>query len=71
MLEQLAQYLPEEHRNMAGLLATASSSQVSCVALSHLPGPCLYAQELILQYVLWHAHVSAKLKVTHSVQADQ
>ncbi|KAL3143764.1 hypothetical protein ABBQ32_003595 [Trebouxia sp. C0010 RCD-2024] len=27
MLEQLAQYLPEEHRNMAGLLATASSSQ--------------------------------------------
>ncbi|KAL3150071.1 hypothetical protein ABBQ38_013417 [Trebouxia sp. C0009 RCD-2024] len=27
MLEQLAQYLPEEHRNMAGLLATATSSQ--------------------------------------------
>lgn len=41
MLEQLAQYLPEEHRNMAGLLATATSSQVSCVALSDLPGPCL------------------------------
>ena len=28
MLQQLAQYLPEEHRNMEGLLAVATSSQV-------------------------------------------
>ena len=28
MLEQLAQYLPEEHRNMEGLSAVATSSQV-------------------------------------------
>lgn len=28
MLEQLAQYLPEEHRNTEGLLAVATSSQV-------------------------------------------
>ena len=53
MLEQLAQYLPEEHRNMAGLLATATASQVSFVALSDLPGSCmlkrwtLHAEELI------------------------
>lgn len=28
MLEQLAEHLPEEHRNMEGLLAVAASSQV-------------------------------------------
>lgn len=28
MLEHLAEHLPEEHRNMQGLLAVASSSQV-------------------------------------------
>lgn len=36
MLEQLAQYLPEEHRNMEGLLAVATSSQVLLLALSDL-----------------------------------
>ena len=43
MLEQLAQYLPEEHRNMEGLLAVATSAQVlplattDCLWHLHLP----------------------------------
>ncbi len=28
MLEHLAEHMPEEHRNMQGLLAVATSSQV-------------------------------------------
>ena len=33
MLEQLAPHLPEEHRHMEGLLAVATSSQVTLACL--------------------------------------
>ena len=40
MLEHLAEHLPEEHRNMQGLLAVATSSQVLTRTEAD-PGHCL------------------------------
>lgn len=46
MLEQLAQHLPEQHRNIEGLLAVATSSQVLLPAF--VPSPQSYCTRVTM-----------------------
>ncbi len=47
MLEHLAEHLPEEHRNMQGLLAVTTSSQVLSLTDAD-PGRCANQCSMLL-----------------------